>query len=168
MKLHKRKKSSRMHGRAMGTHGGGSRKNRRKSGHKGGVGMSGTGKRADQKKTLILKLYGHNYFGKQGVTSRGTKRDTRKRINLKDLELHLEKYGKKEKEGYLINLPNYKILGDGEVKNKLFVKCLEISASAKEKIEKAGGSVSVKEVKEIVTPVVINPKHERKKTGKKE
>jgi len=54
------------------------------------------------------------------------------------------------------------------VKNKLFVKCLEISASAKEKIEKAGGSVSVKEVKEIVTPVVINPKHERKKTGKKE
>lgn len=151
----------------MGTHGSGSRKNKRKSGHKGGVGMSGSGKRADHKKTLITKLYGNDYFGKQGVTSRGTKRDTRKRINVGDIELHIEKYGKKEKDGYKVNLENYKILGEGEVKNKLFVNCLEVSKSAKEKIEKAGGNVVVKELKEIVTPKVINPKHERKKAGQK-
>ncbi|MBS3084919.1 uL15 family ribosomal protein [Candidatus Pacearchaeota archaeon] len=165
MKIKKRKKSSRYHGRGMGSDGGGSRKNRRKSGHKGGIGMSGTGKRADHKKTLILNLYGHNYFGKQGVTSRGTKRDTRLRINVGEIEMHLEKYGKKEKDGYEVNLKDYKILGSGEVKNKLIVKCRQISASAKEKIEKAGGSVSTKEVKKIVTPVVINPKHEKKKAA---
>ncbi|MCR4327234.1 MAG: uL15 family ribosomal protein [Nanoarchaeota archaeon] len=166
MKLQKRRKSTRMHGHKMGTHGHGSRKNRRKSGHKGGVGMSGSGKRADHKKTLINKLYGHNYFGKQGITSKGTKRDVRNRINVGDIELHIGKYGKKGKDGYEVVLKNYKILGRGEVKNKLIVTCLEISASAKEKIEKAGGSVTVKEVKEIVTPKVVNPKHERK-AGKK-
>ena len=166
MKTKKRKKSSRMHGHGMGTHGSGSRKNKRKSGHKGGVGMSGSGKRADHKKTLITKLYGHDYFGKQGVTSRGTKRDKRQRINVGDIEKSLEKYSKKTTAGYEVKLENYKILGKGEVKNKLIVTCLEISASAKEKIEKAGGSVSVKVIKEIVTPKIVNPKHE-KKAGKK-
>ncbi|PJE81165.1 hypothetical protein COU58_03680 [Candidatus Pacearchaeota archaeon CG10_big_fil_rev_8_21_14_0_10_32_42] len=162
MKIQRRKKVSRMHGHKMGTHGSGSRKNKRKSGHKGGVGMSGSGKRADHKKTLINKLFGHNYFGKQGITSKGTKRDTRQRINVGQIESHIEKYGKKSKDGYEVILKNYKILGGGEVKNKLFVKCFEISVSAKEKIEAAGGSVLVKEIKEIITPKVINPKHERK------
>nr|AJS11764.1 50S ribosomal protein L15P [uncultured archaeon] len=162
MKIKKRKKSSRMHGKNQGTHGRGARKKAKKSGHKGGIGMAGSGKRGDQKKTLVLKLYGNEYFGKQGITSKGTKRDVRKRINLKEIELHLEKYGKKLKEGYEINLKNYKILGDGEVKNKLIVNCFEVSKAAKEKIEKAGGSVTVKEIKEIVTPKIINPKHERK------
>ena len=166
MKTKKRKKSSRMHGHGMGTHGSGSRKNKRKSGHKGGVGMSGSGKRADHKKTLITKLYGHNYFGKQGVTSRGTKRDTRQRINVGDIEKNLEKYAKKTSAGYEVNLENYKILGEGVVKNKLIVTCFEISASAKEKIEKAGGSVKVKEFKKIVTPKVVNPKHEKKNLKK--
>jgi len=64
-----------MHGRKMGTHGGGARKKKKKSGSKGGVGMAGSGKRADQKKTLIIKKDGNKYFGKQGVTSRGTERN---------------------------------------------------------------------------------------------
>ena len=70
MKVKKRKKISRMRGRGMGTHGGGARKKRKKSGHRGGTGMSGSGKRADHKKTLITKLYGHSYFGKKGITSK--------------------------------------------------------------------------------------------------
>ncbi|MBT4376341.1 hypothetical protein HOD29_03120 [archaeon] len=167
MKTTKRSKSSRMSGKGMGTHGSGSRKNKRKSGHKGGNGMAGSGKRADHKKTLVLKLYGNKYFGKQGITSRGTKRDTRQRINVGDIETNLEKYGRKVKEGYEVNLKNYKILGKGEVKEKLIVECLEISKSAKEKIEKAGGSVKVKEVKEVVTPIVENLKH-KKRAEKKE
>src|SRR3990172_3176671 len=92
----KRKKVSRMRGRGQGTHGWGARKKHKKSGHRGGKGMAGTGKRADQKKTLVTKLYGHGYFGKQGITSKGTERDKRLRINLKDIEYNLEKYGKNE------------------------------------------------------------------------
>ncbi len=169
MKLKRRRKSSRMSGKGFGTHGSGARKNKRKSGNKGGIGMAGSGKRADHKKTLVLKLYGNKYFGKQGVTSRGTKRDTRKRINIEDIELHLEKYGKKKSNGYEVNLGKYKILGKGEVKNKLMINCLEISKSARKKIEKVGGSVTVKEIKKIVTPLVVNPKHEKRKEaeGKK-
>ncbi|HED05208.1 MAG TPA: hypothetical protein ENI61_00825 [Ignavibacteria bacterium] len=146
MKTKKRKKSSRMHGRAMGTHGYGARKKHKKSGHKGGKGMSGSGKRADHKKTLITKLYGNTYFGKQGITSRGTKRDKRDRINLQDIELNLEMYikkglAKKTKEGFEINLKNYKILGKGKVKNKLIIKANEASKSAIEKVEAKGGEI---------------------------
>lgn len=141
MKLKKRKKSTRMHGRKMGTHGGGARKKHKKSGSRGGIGMAGTGKRADQKKTLITKLYGNKYFGKQGITSKGTKRDKRDRINLKQIEDNLGKYGKKTAEGYEINLSSYKILGEGEVKNKLIITAKEFSKSAEEKVKKAGGEI---------------------------
>ena len=160
MKTIKRKKSSRMHGKGMGTHGSGARKNKRKSGNKGGCGMSGSGKRADHIKTLVQKLYGHKYFGKQGITSRGTKRDVRQRINLFDIETNIEKYGKKKGDGYEIVLKNYKILGKGEIKTKMVITCLEASKSAIEKVKKAGGEIKVKEVKKIVTPKIVNPKHE--------
>lgn len=143
MKTKKRKKSSRMHGHGMGTHGGGARKKRKGSGHRGGKGMSGSGKRADHKKTLITKLYGHGYFGKQGITSKKTERDKRQRINLHQIELNLEKYGKKVGDKWEINLGNYKILGDGEVKNKLIINCLEASKSAMEKVKKSGGEIQI-------------------------
>jgi large subunit ribosomal protein L15 len=145
---HKRRKSSRMHGHGRGTHGWGDRKKHKKSGHKGGKGMSGSGKRADQKKTLVLKLYGNEYFGKQGITSRGTERDVRQRINIDTIEKNLETYGKKEGDKWVINLENYKILGNGEVKSKLFITALEASKSAIEKIEKAGGQIILSETKE--------------------
>jgi large subunit ribosomal protein L15 len=167
MKTHKRKKSTRMHGHGMGTHGTGARKRNRKSGHRGGKGMSGSGKRADQKKTLVQKLYGHKYFGKQGITSRGTKRDIRQRINLAQIELHLEKYGKKVGDKWEMNLAKYKILGTGEVKNKLVIKCLGASKSAIEKVKKAGGEIIIKEIKEIKTPLVESPRTIAKREGKK-
>ena len=135
-----------MHGHGMGTHGGGARKKSKGSGHRGGIGMAGSGKRADQKKTLVLKLYGNNYFGKQGVTSRGTKRDIRKRINLREIISKIEVYIKKgiakeTSKGIEINLKNYKILGDGEVKKKLIINAREASTSAIEKVKKAGGDI---------------------------
>lgn len=141
MKTKKRTKSSRMHGRAMGTHGWGARKKHKKTGHRGGKGMSGSGKRADHKKTLVNKLYGNKYFGKQGITSRGTKRDKQKRINLKQIELEIEKYAKKTSKGFEINLKNYKILGEGEIKNKLFITAKQASKSAIEKVKKLGGEI---------------------------
>lgn len=152
MKTKKRKKSSRMHGKGMGTHGTGSRKKSKKSGHHGGVGMAGTGKRADHKKSLILKLYGHGYFGKQGITSRGTKRDKRKKINLNAIEENIETFlkkgiAKKSKDGFEINLDGYKILGvseDYKPKNKFFIKAKEASKSAIEKVKEAGGEIQIK------------------------
>lgn len=148
IRTHKRKKVSRMHGRKMGSHGWGARKKHKKSGHRGGTGMAGTGKRGDQKTTLITKLYGHEYFGKQGITSRGTKRDTRQRINLRQIEKNLEKYGKKTAKGWEINLPKYKILGEGEIKEKLIIKAMGASESARNKVKKAGGEIIVSEEKE--------------------
>lgn len=139
-KTKKRKKSSRYHGRNMGTCGTGARKKSQGSGHKGGKGMAGTGKRADQKKTLILKLYGHGYFGKQGITSKGTEKDKRDRINVGEIQ---EKYKSGE-----INFSGYKILGDGEIKNKFIITAKEASKSAIEKVEKAGGKIILPEKKE--------------------
>ena len=150
MKIKKRKKSSRMHGQNMGTHGWGARKKHKKSGHRGGTGMAGTGKRADQKKTLIIKLYGNKYFGKQGITSKGTKRDKRKRINLQSIELNLKKYGKKVGDKWEIDLKKYKILGTGEVKNKLIIKALGASKSAIEKVKMAGGEILLTTEKKLV------------------
>ncbi len=146
-KTHKRRKVSRMHGRKMGTHGWGARKKHKKSGHRGGTGMAGTGKRGDQKTTLITKLYGHDYFGKQGITSRKTKRDTKQRINIQQIEKNLDKYGKKTARGWEINLENYKILGEGEIKEKLIIKALEASESALKKIKKARGEIILPEKK---------------------
>jgi large subunit ribosomal protein L15 len=141
MKLKKRKKSSRMHGRKMGTHGGGARKKHKKSGSKGGIGMAGSGKRGDQIKTLITKLYGGKYFGKQGITSKRTQKDKRDRINLQQIEDNLEKYGKKTAKGYEINLGSYKILGEGEVKNKLIITAESASENAIKKVKAKGGEI---------------------------
>jgi large subunit ribosomal protein L15 len=142
MKTKKRKKDSRGHGRRAGTHGGGARKKRKKSGHRGGKGMSGSGKRADHKKTLITKKYGHGYFGKKGIISKSTKRVKRKRINIGMIDINIKSFGaKKTGKGLEINLDSYKILGAGEVKNKLIIKAKDASKSAIEKVKKAGGEI---------------------------
>ena len=54
-----------------------------------------------------------------------------------------------------------KILGDGELTKPVSVRAHKFSASAKEKIEKAGGTAMVIEIKAKVTP------QERKKAEKK-
>ena len=148
MKTHKRKKSSRMHGRGMGSHGWGFRKSHRKKGHRGGKGMSGSGKRGDQKKTLVIKMYGKEYFGKAGITSRKTERDKRKRLNIGDINKNIESYGKKKGDKWEVSLEDYKILGDGEVTNKMSIKAKEASKSAIAKVKKAGGEIVISEAKE--------------------
>jgi len=147
MKLKRRHKVSRMHGR--GTHGWGARKKHMGSGHRGGVGMAGTGKKAGQKIMHIQKMYGTEYFGKSGITSRKTKREKNYVYNLGYIEANLETLKKKfgNKEG-IIDLSDYKILGEGEITSKLTIKARAISAGAKEKIEKAGGKVIVPQFKE--------------------
>jgi len=149
MKIKKKRKSQKYRGKKQGTHGWGARKKHKKSGHRGGKGMAGSGKRADQKKTLITKLYGHSYFGKQGITSKKTKRDKRLRINLARIENDLESFIKKEiakktTKGIEINLKNYKILDsskDYKLKHKLVITAKEASVASIEKVKKAGGEI---------------------------
>ena len=135
-----------MNGHQSGTHGRGARKKGKGSGHRGGVGMAGSGKRADQKKTLINKKYGHGYFGKSGITSKRTAKDKRDRINLQEIFQSLDKY-KKTSKGYEIDLSNYKILGKGEISEKLIITAKEASTSALEKVRKAGGEIILKKSK---------------------
>src|SRR4030042_4888357 len=130
MKLKKRTKHSRMRG--VRTHGHSAKLNKGKVSH-GGKGMSGTGKRADQKKTLVIKKYGNKYFGKQGETSRRKEKKRIKFINLKNIA---EKYDSGE-----VDLKEYKILGDGELKGKYVIKARAASKTAIEKVKKAGGDI---------------------------
>jgi large subunit ribosomal protein L15 len=121
----------------------GSRQNYRGKGHHGGRGMAGTGKRAGQKKLWVLK-YSPDYFGKHGFRSRRKKIKTINVgiINNKIDKLVKEGMARKEKDGFEVNLKGYKILSSGKVTKKLFIKASGFSEKVKDKIEKAGGSIS--------------------------
>ncbi len=146
MKIKKRRKSSRFRG--SHTHGRGFKKKARGSGHRGGFGMAGTGKRADQRKTLVLNLYGKDYFGKDKALRRPIKLKP-KVINIETITRNIgsliSKGKAKESNGvYEINLENYKILGEGAPTIKLKITAHSASLSAIEKIKKAGGEVIIK------------------------
>ena len=138
----KRKKVTKYRGSK--THGGGSMKKRRGAGNRGGRGMAGSGKRADQKKQTILKKYGNAYFGKKGFK---LKKKEVNLINLYELDNIIEnKQIKKEKDIYNINLTELKytkLLGSGKISNKYNITVNSCSKKAKEKIEKLGGKVNV-------------------------
>ncbi|MBU3913505.1 MAG: uL15 family ribosomal protein [Nanoarchaeota archaeon] len=131
MKLKKRNKRSRARGnRTLGF----AMKKHKGSGNRGGKGMAGTGKRGDQKKSWVIK-YQHPYFGKQGTTSKSTRRKKNNVINLWQI---CEKYKPGE-----TNLKDYKILGVGEIKGKYTITAKAVSKSARERIEKEGGKIIV-------------------------
>ncbi len=118
--------------------------------------MAGTGKRADHKKSLVIKLYGNNYFGKQGITSKSTQKKRVNVINLGDIEKNfnslIKKYGKNKE----IELKEYKILGEGEIKEALTIKAKAFSEIAKQKIEKAGGNAILVKIKEEIKKKEVN------------
>ncbi|OIO66317.1 hypothetical protein AUJ68_01190 [Candidatus Woesearchaeota archaeon CG1_02_57_44] len=138
----KRKKVTKQRG--SHTHGGGAKKKRRGAGHRGGVGMAGTGKRADVKKPSI---WGSRYFGKHGFKS---KPDTvlPPSINVQQLDEQADSFvsaglGKKEGDAYHIDLvaAGYgKVLGNGKINRKLHIKARSFSIKAQEAITAAGGS----------------------------
>lgn len=165
-KVKKSKKSKKWRGNT--TYGHGARKKWKGSGHHGGVGMAGTGKRADHKKSLVIKLYGNNYFGKQGITSKSTLRKKNDVMNLSDIQKNLDSLMKIYGKGKELVLERYKILGEGELKEPITIKARDFSESAKVKIEKAGGHAIVlkapeKETKkESKTSEIKNAKSEKK------
>ena len=142
MTVNKRKKNSRQRG--SHTHGWGAKKKHRGSGHRGGFGMAGTGKRADTKKPSIWK---ERYFGKLGFVSR--KRLDVRPINIRKIEENLNEWVKMKlinKEGDIFTLSleelGYnKLLSAGVVKNRFKIKTPYASKNAIEKIKEANGEV---------------------------
>lgn len=158
MRVHKRKKSSRIRGSK--TFGWGFRQKHKGHGNKGGFGMTGTGKRADHKrqwaKIIAKKAGAKSYFGKQGYTSRGTAKKKYDQINLEDILANFS--------GTKIDLSSYKILGKG-VGFKAEITAKSASESAIEKMEKAGGKIILLKEKSDAT---AKEEVEKKKVVKKE
>lgn len=144
MSLRKRRKSSRYPGTK--THGRGRKNRTRGLGNRGGKGLSGTGKRGDQKKTKIIQLYGNQYFGKdrrgQGLKIlRKTPSISLETISQSLQGLVKKGLAKETKEGYEIKLEKYKIIGDYVPKHKVIIRAKAASEGAKEAIKKAGGEI---------------------------
>jgi large subunit ribosomal protein L15 len=137
-----RKRSARSRLRGHGGGGYGARKKHRGKGSQGGMGMAGTGKKAGQRRTYVLKYF-PDYFGKKGFRGRGIKF---KIINLKDIQLNVNSFikegiAKKTANGIELNLKGYKILGEGTLKDKFIIKASAFSESAKERIKSQGSSI---------------------------
>ncbi len=134
--------------RGSHTHGGGSKKNRRGAGNRGGRGNAGSGKRADQKKPSYWKEE-----QEKGFTSLKQKKGKPDVINISDLNERLEtlkEEGLVEKSGgaYEVDLEELgygKLLGGGEPKEEFEIKVAKASDSAVDKVEEAGGSVQLTE-----------------------
>jgi len=145
--VNKRKKNSRQRG--SWTHGWGAKKKHRGSGNRGGRGMAGSGKRADQKKPTILKLYGNEYFGRHGFNRTKFINKNLKTINVGELQEMLDdfsakKHAKKTSDGYFVDLAGLgysKLLGSGIVNIKLEINVDSASKNAAMKIENAGGKI---------------------------
>lgn len=128
----KRKKNTRQRGSK--THGYGAKKKHRGAGNRGGRGMAGSGKRADQKKPSIINKYGLEYFGKHGFKRPQDVIKKYKIINVGDLNFDKEEISLK-KEGF------EKLLGKGVPNKKYIIQVKSCSKKAKEKIESTGGQV---------------------------
>ena len=137
--------------RGSKTHGGGSMKKRRGAGHRGGRGRAGSGKKGDAKKPRYWKDK-----KKKGFKSVQQKKGDLKVINISKINetldtLESEGKVKKVKGVYQIDLKGLgydKLLGAGSPSGKYNVTVGMASDSAVEKIEKAGGSISLTKGKE--------------------
>jgi large subunit ribosomal protein L15 len=156
VKTHKRTKNSRIRGAR--TVGWGFRQKHKGHGNKGGFGMAGTGKRADHKKQSALMTdtkTKKKYFGKQGLTSRGTAIAKYEKINL-----YAVKDNMYTKEGCKIDLKKHKILGHGDGFNAV-ITALFATEGAIKKMQAAGGKIilpankdDVKQYKKVEKKVV--------------
>ena len=151
MRVHKRKKNSRIRGAR--TCGWGFRQKHKGHGNKGGFGMAGAGKHKQQSTEMSVN---GEYFGKQGATSRGTAVKKYDKINLCDVKANFS--------GTKIDLSKHKILGKGDgFKAEITAKAA--SKVAIEKMKKAGGKIVLVGVK---VPAKQHIKKEKKGEEKSE
>jgi len=133
---HRRKRQKRIgHGGKRGTH--------------SGRGVKGQSARAGRKMKPIIRELIKRYSKLRGYKF--------KRVNLKPAVVNIEILEKKFESADVISpkvllekriirrilgrLPKVKILGEGELTKALIIEGCQVSKSAKEKIEKAGGTV---------------------------
>jgi large subunit ribosomal protein L15 len=149
MVVRRKKKSRKMRGGT--SHGWGFSKRHRGKGSRGGHGHAGVGKRGAQKETYYLSL-GIAPIGTHGIRVKPRIIVSKlAEINLKEIEENLNKWLsqkliEKSADAYTIDLLKLgyaKLLSDGHIKHKLNVKCKSCSAKAKQKVEAAGGTVSI-------------------------
>lgn len=160
MRIKKRRKSRRFRG--SHTHGRGFKKKARGSGHRGGVGMAGTGKRGDQRKSMILKnTFEEKYFGKRATRLRFGKPKL-KELNLARASETFKKFiskglAKENKGVYELTIKNYKIIGELPTPLKLKIHAGAASESAVASVKKHGGEI-ILPVKEHADKVAVENK----------
>ncbi len=106
--------------------------------------MAGTGKRGDQRKTLILNLHGNRYFKRD----KSVAKNALPSISIRTIEERLEHFVREKKakqsgDGYEIDLKTYKIVGSAKPHSKLIINARTASAGAKKAVEAAGGTITV-------------------------
>jgi large subunit ribosomal protein L15 len=135
-------RDSKKRGRGSRTHGGGTQKNRRGAGHRGGRGDAGRKKH---------EAKNHPELGKTGFKRPQKIVDDVDVSNVGDIDRRIETLvergvAEETDDGYTVDasaLGVDKVLGSGQVRNTLTVHADDFSDSAVEKIESAGGEVVV-------------------------
>jgi large subunit ribosomal protein L15 len=135
-------RDSKKRGRGSRTHGGGTQKNRRGAGHRGGRGDAGRKKH---------EAKNHPELGKTGFKRPEKVVEDVDVSNVGDIDRRIDtlvERGVAEETdgGYVVDasaLGVDKVLGSGQVRNTLTVHADDFSDSAVEKIEDAGGEVVV-------------------------
>ncbi len=132
--------------RGKRTFGGGTHKNRRGGGSRGGRGNAGTCKHH-----FVRSMQRGLLFGKHGFKRPQSVAGDKVIVNIGELDEAIEQLsseGLAEKKGnsYHINLANIgieKVLGSGKVTKSLYITAEEFSSVAKQKIEEAKGNAIV-------------------------
>ncbi|WP_226010391.1 uL15m family ribosomal protein [Halomicrobium salinisoli] len=137
--------------RGSRTHGGGSHKNRRGAGHRGGRGAAGRDKH---------EFHNHEPLGKSGFDRPEKVKEDIAEVDVRELDedaalLAAEDVAEETDGGYRIDVRDVvddghevdavKVLGTGQVRNELELVADAFSAGAREKVEAAGGSVELTE-----------------------
>ncbi len=151
LKVKRRKKATRFRG--SHSHGRGFKKKARGSGHRGGFGMSGTGKRADHRKSYILAVFGPDYFGKR-ETKQSYGKIRMKIMNIQKLAEDISGYvkrgeAKENKGAYEIKLLGHRIVGDLKEKIKINIEASDATEGAIESVRKHGGEITLPAKKEV-------------------
>jgi large subunit ribosomal protein L15 len=140
--------------RGSRTHGGGTHKNRRGAGHRGGRGAAGRDKH---------EMHNHDPLGKSGFTRPEDATDDVATIQVRELDedaalLAADGLAEETGDGYHIDAREVvdpatdvdlvKVLGGGQVRNELTVVADDFSETAAEQLADAGGAAELTELGE--------------------
>ena len=140
-----------------------------KRGTYSGKGMKGQKSRAGRKFQPVIRELIKKYPKLRGYRFKPKTKNQKSKITI----VNLEELEKKFKDSDIISpkilldkkiirrikgkIPQVKILGKGKMIKKIIIENCEISKSAKEKIEKAGGSILIKSKIKPVAPLPVIP-----------